>query len=201
MTRLRSRPVLLIAPALAALFMLGAGCRAPAVAVRERPATWAQPITVAGVPNLHRVTPDLYRSAQPTRNGMRALERMGIKTVVNLRSFHSDDDEVEGTELANKHVHVQTWDPTRQEVIRFLRYATDTNRQPVLVHCLHGADRTGTMCAFYRVAVQGWSKDDAIEEMTGGGYNYHPMFDNLISFIRDMDIEALRRDAGIGDAR
>jgi len=29
---------------------------------------------------------------------------------------------------------------------------------------------TGMMCVVYRVIVQGWSKDDAIEEMTDNGY-------------------------------
>ena len=27
----------------------------------------------------------------------------------------------------------------------------DTNAVPVLVRCQHGADRTGTMCAMYRI--------------------------------------------------
>ena len=31
-----------------------------------RPANWAQPVTVAGAPNLNRVTANFYRSAQPT---------------------------------------------------------------------------------------------------------------------------------------
>lgn len=37
----------------------------------------------------------------------------------------------------------------------------------------HGSDRTGTMCALYRIAVQGWSKEDAIREMTAGGFGFH----------------------------
>ena len=35
---------------------------------------------------------------------------------------------------------------------------------PGLVHCMHGADRTGTLRAPYRIAVQGWSKDDPIKD-------------------------------------
>ena len=44
---------------------------------------------------------------------------------------------------------------------------------PVLVHCLHGSDRTGTIVAMYRIVEQGWTREAAIAEMTGGGYGYH----------------------------
>ena len=43
----------------------------------------------------------------------------------------------------------------RKDVVRFLKIVTDPESGSVLVHCLHGADRTGTMCALYRVAVEG----------------------------------------------
>ena len=56
----------------------------------ERPERWAQPIQMKGVPNLHKVSEDLYRSAQPTDEGMRNLKEMGVQTIVNLRSFHTD---------------------------------------------------------------------------------------------------------------
>ena len=65
----------------------------------KRPATWAQPIVMEGVPNLHRVSDALYRSAQPTAAGMRHLRKMGVKTIVSLRSFHSDRDEIGDTGL------------------------------------------------------------------------------------------------------
>ena len=44
------------------------------------------------------------------------------------------------------------------------------------MHCQQGADRTGTMMAFYRIAVQGWPKDDAIAEMKNGGYGFHSIW-------------------------
>ncbi|GEM_PF-3694105 len=39
----------------------------------------AQPLTVEGVENLHQVTANLYRSGQPSRQGMQALEKMGLE--------------------------------------------------------------------------------------------------------------------------
>lgn len=154
-------------------------------------------MAVAGVPNLHKVSDTLYRSAQPTAEGMKNLQRMGIRTIVNLRSFHSDRDEIGKTGLSAEHIYMKAWHPEREEIIRFLRIVTDTARTPVLVHCQHGADRTGTMSAMYRVAVQGWTKEEALREMTEGGYGFHSIWKNLPPWIADLDIESLKRDAGI----
>ena len=54
----------------------------------------------------------------------------------------------------------------------------------VLVHCQHGADRTGTMCALYRILRQDWKVEDAITEMKDGGYGYHSIWFHLPRFIR-----------------
>jgi protein tyrosine/serine phosphatase len=85
-----------------------------------------------------------------------------------------------------------------KDVIRFLQIVTDSNCTPVFVHCQHGADRTGTMCAIYRIAVQGWSKDNAIEEMTKGGFDFHSIWKNLPNYIRKLDVEEIKRNAGLG---
>ena len=163
----------------------------------NRPASWAQPVMLDGVPNLHQVCTNLYRSAQPTAQGMRNLKQNGVATVVNLRSFHTDRDEIGQTELAYEHIYMKAWHPERKEIVRFLQIVTDPKRTPVLVHCQHGADRTGTMCVLYRVAVQGWSKEEAIREMTEGGFGFHEVWQNLPSWIADLDIESIRKDAGI----
>ena len=172
----------------------------PAVAsdlAGKRPASWAQPVRLDGVPNLHKVSDNLYRSAQPTAEGMKNLKQMGIVTVVNLRSFHSDRDEIGNTGLGYEHIYMKAWHPERKEAVRFLQIVTNPKRTPVLVHCLHGADRTGTMCALYRIAVQGWTKEEAIREMSEGGFNFHSVFGNLPEWIQNLDIESIKKDAGI----
>ncbi len=166
-------------------------------AATTRPAGWAQPVSLEGVPNLHRVDKNLFRSAQPDETGMKNLKQMGIKTIVNLRGFHSDKDEIDGTGLAYEHISMHAWHPEREDAVRFLRIATDPNRGPVLVHCQHGADRTGTMCALYRVVVQGWTKQAAIAEMTEGGFGFHGIWRNLPDWIEDLDIESIRQEMGI----
>jgi protein tyrosine phosphatase (PTP) superfamily phosphohydrolase (DUF442 family) len=128
---------------------------------------------------------------------MRELEAMGIKTVINLRAFNSDRDEIKGTSLQSEHISFKTWHPEDPDVIRFLKIITDTNRGPFVVHCQHGSDRTGTMIAIHRIALEGWSKEEAIAEMTGGGFGYHKIWKNLTRYLRELDVEALKRKAGI----
>jgi hypothetical protein len=84
------------------------------------------------------------------------------------------------------------------EAVAFLKVAVDPGRAPVLVHCLHGADRTGVMVAVYRVAVQGWSKEEAVREMTEGCYGFHAVYINLAPWVRGLDIGKIRKEAGIG---
>ena len=164
----------------------------------NRPPHWAQPIQMKGVPNLHKVSDTLYRSAQPSAEGMRNLRAIGVETIVNLRSFHSDRDEIGDTGLAYEHIYMKAWHPEEDEVVRFLQIIANPRRCPVLVHCQHGADRTGTMCALYRVAVQGWSKEEAVKEMSQGEFGFHGIWDNLIQWINALDVERIKKRAGIG---
>jgi protein tyrosine phosphatase (PTP) superfamily phosphohydrolase (DUF442 family) len=159
---------------------------------------WAEPIELPGLPNFHKVSDDLYRGAQPSVDGMRQLEKLGIKTVVNLRSSHSDHDELEGTGLAYEHIEMRAWGkPENEDVLRFLQIVSDINSSPVFVHCQHGADRSGTVCAIYRIIIQGWSKEEAIDEMTKGGFGFHSIWRSLPDYISKLDIEEIKRTVGL----
>ena len=163
----------------------------------NRPAHWAKPMKMEGVPNLHKISDTLYRSAQPSAEGMKNLKVMGIETVINLRSFHSDRDEIRDTALAHESISMKAWHAEEEDAVKFLQIVTNPKRSPVLVHCQHGADRTGTMCALYRVAVQGWSKEEALKEMVQGGFGFHGIWENLIQWIDGLDIERIKKRAGI----
>ena len=153
---------------------------------------WAKPIQLKGVPNLHKVSDALYRSAQPTKTGMKNLKDLGIETIVNLRSFHSDRDEIGLTDLAYEHIYMKAWHPEFEDIIRFLQIVMNTRRTPCLVHCMYGADRTGIMCAIYRIVAHGWSKSEAIQEMVGGGFGFHTLFNHLADYIKELDIDSVR---------
>lgn len=158
---------------------------------------WAQRLEVPGVENLHKVSDELYRGAQPSSEGMQQLKELGIKTIVNLRSFHSDREEIGDTGLSYEHIYMKTWHAEDKELVRFLKIVTDPNRTPAFVHCQRGADRTGTMCAIYRIAVQGWSKEEAIKEMTKGGFGFYSGWKNLIYYIRELDIDGMKIRVGL----
>jgi len=164
---------------------------------QARDTNWAARLDHPGLPNLHRVSDLIYRCAQPTSAGMRNAEKLGIKTVISLRAFHSDRDELVSTRLKKERISFNTWHPEEEDVLQFLKLVTQTNNGPFLVHCLHGADRTGTMIAIYRMVVQGWAKDAAIQEMTKGKFGYHVVWKNLIRYLKELDVESLRRKAGI----
>ena len=137
--------------------------QATRVDATARPEKWAVPMTCAGVPNLHKVSDKLYRSAQPTAEGMTNIVALGIKTVVNLRDNHSDSDEIGDLPLKARRIEIFTANMKDKYVDEFLPIVDDTNAVPVLVHCQHGADRTGTVCAMYRILREGWTADDAID--------------------------------------
>ena len=175
--------------------LLWVGCASTPTA--HRPEIWAQPVKLEGVPNLYRVSGELYRSDQPSFQGMENLKAMGLKTIVNLRSFHSDRDEIGDTGLAYEHITMKPWHPEEKEAVQFLKIVTDPRRIPVLVHCRHGSDRTGAMVAIYRIAVQGWSKNEAIREMTEGGYRFHWIWSNLPQWVQGLDIDRIKEQAGM----
>ena len=157
--------------------------------LRNNEKKWAEHLELSGVPNCYKVSEGLYRGAQPSAEGMRQLEKLGIKTVVNLRFIFSDRGKIKGTELDYKHINMTTLYVKTSDVIRFLKIVTDRERMPVFVHCHYGIDRAGTMCAIYRIVIQGWSKEEAIEEMTKGGFAYRNVHRNLVNYIRKLDVD------------
>ena len=163
----------------------------------SRPADWARPSSVPGIRNFYQVATNLYRGAQPTAEGMQQLKAMGIKTVINLRTFHSDKDKVAGTGLKSVRFEMEPWHGDKTDVVRFLKVVTDTNNVPAFVHCERGADRTGMMCAMYRVVVCGWTKEKAIAEMKNGGFGFNPVWHDLVRFVEKADIADIKRRAGL----
>jgi protein tyrosine/serine phosphatase len=128
------------------------------------------------VERFNRVDERLYRGAQPTEDGFKKLREMGVTTVINLRmepdAIRTDEKRiVEG--LGMKYVALPVEDGnffTRSrtipdEAIRtFFKIVDDPEQGQVFVHCHRGADRTGALVAFYRIARQGWAAEKAAKE-------------------------------------
>lgn len=161
----------------------------------------AAPIKIQGVDNLYKVSETLFRSAQPTETGMKNIESFGIGTVISLRSKQKDTELAKNTELNLIHVSMRAWNPKYKDAVKVMYLLNpnnpDTNKKPILIHCYHGADRTGMMVALYRMVYQNWEREKALNEMLNGGYGYHSMWKDIVTFIKIVDIEQLRKDSQI----
>jgi protein tyrosine/serine phosphatase len=160
-----------------------------------RSLAWAQPLMVKGAPNLYKVDENFYRSAQPSRSGFEALALdPGVKTAINLRAFHRDDKLVKGLDITLVRIPFRTWHIHVDDVAAALKaIRSGRERGPVLLHCQHGADRTGLITALYRTLYQGWPKEDALKEMKQGDFGYHRMWTNISAFLTNADIAFLRQ--------
>ncbi len=159
-----------------------------------RDANWAKPMTLAGVPNLNQVTPILFRSAQPDAAGFANMaETLKMKTIIDLRESQTDAAYLGNSHIKAYYVPMNALHITTDEIVAALKLIkAHESEGPILVHCQHGADRTGVVMAMYRIIYQGWSKQQAIDEMKNGGYNFHAIFFNIPAFINNADIPAIK---------
>lgn len=149
-----------------------------------RPEHWAVAIAREGLPNFYKVSDTLYRGAQPRKQGFEELKKLGIKTVVNLRESSRERISVEEAGLKYYHIPMSALFPKKKKFARFFEIVSNPSNHPVFVHCKHGADRTGAAVAIYRIKIQNWNVEEAINEMVYGGYNFHRIYSNLRKFVR-----------------
>lgn len=134
-------------------------------------------VSARDLPNFHAVTPVLLRGAAPTPKGLEDLQKMGVKTIIDLRIAPKTVAK-ERAQLDRMGVHfinlpMSGEPPTEAQIQTFLKTIADPAQQPVFVHCQHGADRTGTMIGIYREHVTGWPYDQTYKEMRKYGFNPH----------------------------
>ena len=154
--------------------------------------TTSQPTTkprsdLPGLKNFAQIAPGLYRGAQPTAEGFKELEKMGVKTVINLRALHDDTEAIRGTSLRCIAIPCNAWHPEKEDVVAFLKAVSDEKNGPVFVHCKQGSDRTGMMIAAYRIHEQHWTEDEALAELPLFGF--HEVFATIREHIRKWDLE------------
>ena len=163
-------------------------------AVINRPTTWAQKVQNTSLQNLYKVDDNLFRSEQPNKIGMKELQDLGVKTILNVRNLRNDNCEGKSTDLILRKKRINTWTIKYDEVVSALKIIQESPK-PVLIHCKHGSDRTGCVVAAYRMSFQNWTKEDAIFEFKSGGYGYHEdAFQNVLLLLESIDVEKLKNN-------
>ena len=125
---------------------------------------------LGGLSNFGYVTDTLYRGAQPSTAGFETLRRIGVSIIVNFREEAGETarEKHEVEALGMRYVGIP-WSgrhsPTDSQVTEFLDLVRSNPHAKIFVHCQRGADRTGTMIAVYRIAVQHKSVPEAVSEM------------------------------------
>ncbi len=161
--------------------------------IRVRPESWAAPIIGTSLENIYQVDKGVYRSEQPNSQEFVALSSYGLKEVLNLREYHSDDDEAEKTKLKLHRLKFATGSITEAQIIKALKIIK-ARQGPILVHCWHGSDRTGAVIAAYRIVFNNWSKERAVDELRNGGYGYHAsIYPNIVKLINNLDVKKIKQ--------
>jgi protein tyrosine/serine phosphatase len=151
-----------------------------------------------------RVTPTLYRGGQPSLKGLEELKKMDVAIVVDMRSGSRKSEEKVVNKLGIKYVHI-SWHcplPTDKPFARFLEVIEHNPGKKVFVHCRLGDDRTGMAVAAYRMAEEGWSADEAMNEMRDFGFNraHHMICPGLAGYEKSFP-ERLRKNDAFKDLR
>jgi tyrosine-protein phosphatase SIW14 len=156
-----------------------------------------------GVPNFGEVTPNLYRGGLLNPTGLKALAKMGVNIVVDL---HANDasEEKEVRRLGLQYVAIPwhcPW-PKDEVFVKFLKLLQENKGKKVFVHCRLGDDRTGMMVAAYRMAEEGWTADEAMNEMRSFGFtrSHHFLCPSLAGYEKEFP-ERLKNNPAFAEVR
>ncbi len=121
--------------------------------------------------NLHKVTPDFWRSAQPTPSQIARMATEGLKTIVNLRggreygSWPLEREACDAHGIALEDFVVRSRGAPDREGLLAAAEFFERLRYPVLVHCKSGADRAGFMAALYLIVHEKRPVSEAIGQL------------------------------------
>jgi len=171
--------------------------QSPALASSSAPSP-AQKISLAGISNAGKISDDLFRGAQPHLSDLAELKKLGITTIVDLRSESHHTRDRERLQAESLGIHFVSLPvggfstPTSAQLAEFFSLLRETPPRKIFVHCEFGEDRTGIFIAAYRIAFDHWSPDQALAEMLAFGFRrfWHP---SMVTFVRDLP-ERLQSD-------
>lgn len=178
---------------LVGFFVTALLARGAEISPRPRPVEWATPMINVSLENCYRVSDELYRCEQPDEDDAPALRALGVKSILSLRYYSSNPPELKkaGFELLAE--PMKAGKLTVDDLVAALRQFRQAPK-PMMVHCWHGSDRTGSVVAAYRIVFQNWTPAAALDELRHGGFGYHERwFPNIVTLFETLDAAELRR--------
>ena len=138
--------------------------------------------------NFGQVDHGYYRGGELKGHDAADLAKLGVKTVIDLRSDGDyDPSESEAVRAAGmSYVRIPMTTrvaPTAEQIEKFLSLVSNQADSPVYVHCVEGRHRTGVMTAVYRMTADGWTADQAFGEMKKYKFGMdvlHPEFKKFV---------------------
>lgn len=128
------------------------------------------------IANFGRVNERLFRGAQPDAAGIQSLRLLGVRTILDLRMPGDRWPPEEALARASGIDCISLplaglGAPTDEQVARGLEVLAAAPGA-VFIHCEHGADRTGTLIAAYRIQREGWTNERAYAEARRYGMSF-----------------------------
>ena len=144
------------------------------------------------LPNYYAINNSLYRGGRPSPNGIQELAKRGVKTIIHLCTgdIYLKPKRAAFHQFNIIHIPFYPYRPTDKIMITVLRKLLDETNGPTYVHCFHGVDRTGVVCAMYRIIIENWPKEKAIREMKKRGL--HWWHRNMVQYVQDINIDFIR---------
>jgi tyrosine-protein phosphatase SIW14 len=124
-----------------------------------------------GISDFGTVNDYLYRGAQPKQPAIDELKKLGIDTIVDLRGerhglMEKERQHAESLGMRLVNLPGYGWAaPKDEQIAQFFALIRERPRRKIFVHCWLGGDRVGMFIAAYRIAFDGWTPGQAIQEM------------------------------------
>jgi protein tyrosine/serine phosphatase len=134
----------------------------------------------------------LYRSGEVTPAQLERVQRAyGVRRVISCLDPNAPESIAERQAAARLGI---IWEnvplrgdgsSTPEDRARIVRLLTEPDAPPTLMHCAAGANRTGLACGLYRILVQHWTYEQALDEMRRYGFDNLPKHENLRQALRE----------------
>jgi hypothetical protein len=151
------------------------------------------------LPVFRRLNESYMRGSAPLSGSIEVLKKLGVKSLVDLRSAYDHTAEIGKAALSGGLQYfwlpMSVWNaPSDDEANEFISLVTDESKGPFYVFCSDGVNRAGEMSAIYRLARDKWKIERALKEMDDTGFNpyYYTLRNYIWTYARKFYPQAIK---------